>query len=86
MADNSTESQKDEYYNDHLVVHHPDGNTERVSIPDEDEVVLKIGRELDNDIVLTDPRASRHHAEIRRKGALVEIKDLGKKIRPGRCV
>ena len=27
---------------------------------------LRIGRETDNDVVLVDPRASRHHAQVRR--------------------
>ena len=66
----------DEHTNDHLLVTHPDGNEEKLPLPEGDSAKLRIGRELDNDIVLTDPRSSRYHAEIRRAGAILEIKDL----------
>jgi hypothetical protein len=38
---------------------------------------LTIGRGLDNDIVLEDASVSRHHAEVTREGARLEIRDLG---------
>lgn len=68
--------EKPDYFLDHLVVRQPDGQSEKYPLPDEENDVLKIGRELDNDIVLTDPRASRHHAEVRRAGNSLEIRDL----------
>ena len=37
---------------------------------------LRIGRESDNEIVLQDPRISRHHAVITRRGDGFEIEDL----------
>jgi TolB protein len=69
-------SEKQEYFKDHLVVRHPEGKSEKVSLPEDEGTVLRIGRELDNDIVLTDARASRHHAEIRRTEAGLQVKDL----------
>jgi len=66
----------DDFTKDHLVVRHPDGRSERIPLPEESEATLRIGRELDNDVVLTDPRSSRHHAEIRRYANALEIKDL----------
>lgn len=72
MSENPT----DDHFTDHLLVTHPDKNEEKVSLPEGESVTLRIGRELDNDIVLTDPRASRYHAEIRRAGPVLEVKDL----------
>ncbi len=72
-----SEQSSEEYFKDHLVVKHPDGEAEKVTLPEDGSAVFKVGRELDNDIVLTDPRASRHHAEIRQAGAVLEVKDLG---------
>jgi pSer/pThr/pTyr-binding forkhead associated (FHA) protein len=69
--------QRENPFEDHLVVYHPNDKSEKIPIPEDDEVVIRIGRELDNDIVLIDLRASRHHAEIRRMAGVVEIKDLG---------
>jgi pSer/pThr/pTyr-binding forkhead associated (FHA) protein len=63
-------------FKDHLIVRHSDGNSEKVALPGEDGAVVKIGRELDNNVVLIDPRSSRHHAEIRRAGPVLEIRDL----------
>jgi TolB protein len=60
---------------DQLIVNHPDGNIEKVPLPAGDKI-LRIGRELDNDVVLTDPRTSRYHSEIRFEGAVLEIQDL----------
>ena len=76
MSETATD-QSEEYSKDHLVITHSDGRSEKFLIPDGDDVVLRVGRELDNDVVLTDPRSSRHHAEIRRSGSIYEIKDLG---------
>lgn len=41
------------------------------------KLTTRIGRELDNDVVLTDTKASRHHAEITIKGGYWTITDLG---------
>ncbi|MGH2352373.1 MAG: FhaA domain-containing protein [Chloroflexota bacterium] len=38
---------------------------------------LRIGRGLDNDVVLEDASVSRHHAEIVRESGRVEVRDLG---------
>ncbi len=65
-----------DYFEDHLVIHHPDGQPNEVLFSEEEGKVLRIGRELDNDIILTDLRASRHHAEARRMTGALEIKDL----------
>ncbi len=75
MSETSVKS-NDDPFKDHLVVTHPDGNSEKLDTPETDGPKLKVGRELDNDIVLTDPRASRYHAEIRRAGNVLEVKDL----------
>ncbi len=72
----SETSEKQEYFKDHLVVRHPEGKSEKVSVPESEEAVLRVGRELDNDIVLTDARASRYHAEIRRMAEGLQVKDL----------
>ncbi len=42
-----------------------------------DGPVLHIGRALDNDIILEDPRVSRHHAQIRRRFGRYVLYDLG---------
>ncbi len=69
--------EKQDYFKDHLVVRHPEGPSEKFPLPDEEEAIVRVGRELDNDIVLTDGRASRYHAEIRRTAAGgLEVKDL----------
>ncbi|GAB4425115.1 MAG: hypothetical protein Kow0031_04480 [Anaerolineae bacterium] len=72
MSTNPTDDQ----FNDHLLVTNPDKNEEKIPLPEDETTVLRVGRELDNDIVLTDPRASRYHAEIRRAGPVLEVKDL----------
>lgn len=76
MSETETQMTSDPF-KDHLVVTHSDGNTERFPIPEGEATVMRVGRELDNDVILTDPRASRHHAEVRRQGNVIEIKDLG---------
>jgi hypothetical protein len=61
---------------DNLVVNHFDGREERVSLPPS-ETPIRIGRETDNDVVLSDPRASRYHAQVRRGEEGLEIMDVG---------
>ena len=69
--------EKKEYFKDHLVVRHPDGKSEKTPVPEDEGAIVRVGRELDNDIVLTDARASRYHAEIRRsEGGGLQVKDL----------
>jgi pSer/pThr/pTyr-binding forkhead associated (FHA) protein len=38
---------------------------------------VRIGRGLDNDVVLDDASVSRHHAEITRENGRAEVRDLG---------
>ncbi len=42
-----------------------------------DLTTLGIGRAEDNDLQLTDPKASRHHARLQREGAVFVLTDLG---------
>ncbi|MDM8520366.1 FHA domain-containing protein [Anaerolineales bacterium HSG6] len=75
-------SQSNQYqdggYQDNIVVRHPSGKSEKFPGPAYEEEVLRLGRELDNDIILNDPRSSRYHAEIRRTNTGdLEIRDLG---------
>ncbi len=68
----------DSGYNDHLIVRHPGGQSEKFPGPAFPGAILRIGRELDNEVILTDPRASRYHAEVRRTEMDdLEIRDLG---------
>lgn len=76
MAEAPEKLRQDDYFKDHLVIRHPNGQSEKFSLPDDEEKTIRIGRELDNDVVLVDPRASRYHAELRRTAGSVEIKDL----------
>ncbi len=62
---------------DYLVVNHYDGREERIPIPSRGAPPIRIGRETDNDVVLSDPRASRAHAQVRRGAAEPEIMDVG---------
>lgn len=39
--------------------------------------VVSVGRALDNDVILEDPRVSRHHAQIRRRYGRYILYDLG---------
>ncbi len=75
MSQTPAKPQEDRF-KDHLMIHHPGGQSEKFSIPENDETIIRIGRELDNDVVLTDLHASRHHTEIRRAAGGLEIKDL----------
>lgn len=62
---------------DHLIVRHPDGSVVKFPLPEEAGAVMRIGRELENEVSLVDPRVSRFHAEIRRVDAdTLEIRDL----------
>ncbi|MEM7032095.1 MAG: FHA domain-containing protein [Chloroflexota bacterium] len=63
---------------DHLIIHNPDGSVTKVPIPETSDQYVSLGRELDNDVSLNDPRASRHHAKIRRVDEdRLEIMDIG---------
>lgn len=62
---------------DYLVIGHFDGREERISIPPAGTPPIRIGRETDNDGVLNDPRASRHHVQVRRAETGLEIMDMG---------
>ncbi len=42
-----------------------------------DKAIIRIGRALDNDIVLQDASVSRHHAEIERRDGACLMRDLG---------
>ena len=55
----------------------PEGSAEtiRVAPPDGSASALRIGRALDNDLVLDDTRASRYHAELVPRGDGAEIRD-----------
>jgi pSer/pThr/pTyr-binding forkhead associated (FHA) protein len=39
--------------------------------------VVSVGRALDNDIILEDPRVSRHHAQLRRRYGRYVLYDMG---------
>ena len=41
------------------------------------QAIISIGRALDNDIILEDPRVSRHHAQLRRRYGRYVLYDLG---------
>jgi hypothetical protein len=62
---------------DYLVVNHHDGREEKIAIPPSGAPPIRVGRETDNDVVLSDPRASRYHAQVRRGEAGLEIMDVG---------
>lgn len=62
---------------DYLVVNHHDGREEKISVPSSETTPIRVGRETDNDVVLSDPRASRYHAQVRRGEAGLEIMDVG---------
>ncbi len=60
---------------DLLVINHFDGREEKIPVPS--TTPIRVGRETDNDVVLSDPRASRHHAHLRRGETGLEIMDVG---------
>lgn len=62
---------------DYLLISHPDGRQERVLVPIRLTRPMRVGRETDNDVVLSDGRVSRYHAEIRRSARGLEIRDVG---------
>jgi len=41
------------------------------------QAVVSIGRALDNDVIIEDPRVSRHHAQLRRRYGRYVLYDLG---------
>jgi pSer/pThr/pTyr-binding forkhead associated (FHA) protein/DNA-binding CsgD family transcriptional regulator len=57
----------------------PTGDTETVTVVslDRSRAVRRIGRALDNDIVIDDPKTSRYHAEFYPDAADGELRDLG---------
>jgi len=73
MSDDLQKQREDDYFVDHLVVRHPNGQSDKFPLPPEEGTALRLGRELDNDVVLVDPRASRYHAELRRTATGVEV-------------
>ncbi len=62
---------------DNLVINHFDDRQEKVPIPLSEDEPIRVGRETDNDVVLSDPRASRYHAQLRRGEEGLEIMDVG---------
>ncbi len=62
---------------DYLVINHHDGREEKTTLPPAGAAPLRIGRATDNDVVLSDPRASRYHAQVRQGEAGLEIMDVG---------
>lgn len=58
--------------NEALLIHLETGS--KYSI---DKDIIKIGRLEDNDIIISDPSVSRHHAELSREGPTYIIRDLG---------
>jgi TolB protein len=62
---------------DYLVINHFDGREERIPFPPSGAIPIRVGRETDNDVVLSDPRASRYHAHVRLGEAGFEIMDMG---------
>lgn len=77
MSEELEQKREDDYFVDHVVVRHPNGQSEKFPIPPDEGATLRIGRELDNGVILVDPRASRYHAELRRTESGIEVKDLG---------
>jgi hypothetical protein len=59
-----------------LTIRHLDGHVESRALPGADKPI-RIGRGTDNDFIIDDPRVSRHHAQIRRAEAGLEVLDLG---------
>jgi TolB protein len=61
---------------DRLTIQHQDGSVENRALPKVGKAI-RVGRGTDNDFVINDPRVSRHHAQIRRTEAGLEVLDLG---------
>lgn len=76
MPEETSKSVQGDTAKEHLQVRHPEGKSEKIPLPEGEGTVIKVGRELDNDLVLTDPRSSRYHAELRRAGNVWEVRDL----------
>ncbi|MCB0213390.1 MAG: FHA domain-containing protein [Anaerolineae bacterium] len=76
MPEESAKNVQGDAAKDHFMVRHPEGKSEKFPLPEGEGTIIKAGRELDNDLVLTDPRSSRHHAEFRRTGNVWEVRDL----------
>ncbi|NJN99792.1 MAG: FHA domain-containing protein, partial [Anaerolineales bacterium] len=76
MSEDFEKQHEDDHFLDHVVVRHPNGQSDKIALPASEEGILRIGRELDNEVVLLDPRASRYHAELRRTATGIEIKDM----------
>ena len=62
---------------DVVVISHPGGQEQKITIAKVLERPLRMGRESDNDVALGDARVSRYHAQIRRAAGGIEIMDVG---------
>ena len=51
---------------DFIIIRHPDASSSKFPVPSAPGSLIRVGRELDNDIILVDPKASRYHLELRR--------------------
>lgn len=60
-----------------LILQHPLQSIPIQSWSFEDDAVIRIGRATDNHVVLYSAVVSRHHVELRRRGAKWEIINLG---------
>jgi eukaryotic-like serine/threonine-protein kinase len=60
-----------------LTLLHPVQSTPVQSWTFEDEPVIRIGRAVDNQVVLYSAVVSRHHIELRRSGPVWEVVNLG---------
>src|SRR5512143_3573848 len=70
------------YYARFLGAHRADANTPYLRDPSKKEhflgpTVTRLGRAIENEIVIVSKRASREHAHIRRDGRRVFLDDLG---------
>ena len=55
----------------------PSGNDTKVINIDDSHSTVTIGRSSDNDVVIDDPKVSRHHARIVNNGSGTIIEDIG---------
>jgi len=60
-----------------LILQHPLQSIPIQIWPFEDDAVIRIGRATDNNVMLYSAVVSRHHVELRRRGAKWEIINLG---------